>query len=152
MFIIDKVVQEDHRMLLANELESITLQDTTTQVLCPASHVAVFEDFCLLGSTGERPQLQLEYLLKTFALELIEERPTTTSSSYSEPLPILQHHLFPPLALQNALRVLRFPLTLRGTCVFLLLKRFSSEFETEAEVILTLLLELIHDETDASER
>ena len=48
--------------------------------------------------------------------------------------------------------MLRFPLTLRGTCVFLLLKRFSSEFETEAEVILTLLLELIHDETDASER
>jgi hypothetical protein len=58
-------------MLLANELESITLRHTTTQVLSPASPVAVFEDFCLLGSR-ERPQLQLEYLLKTFALELIE--------------------------------------------------------------------------------
>jgi hypothetical protein len=47
MFVVDKVVEEDRHMLLANDL-------------------------CLLGN-GECPQfLQLEYLHKTFALELIE--------------------------------------------------------------------------------
>jgi hypothetical protein len=71
MFVVDKVVEEDRRMLLANELESITLPDGTTQALGPAARdaFAIFEDLCLLGN-GERPQfLQLEYLHKTFALE-----------------------------------------------------------------------------------
>ena len=74
MFVVDKVVEEDRRMLLANELESITLPDGTKQALGPAARdaFAVFEDLCLLGN-GERPQfLQLEFLHKTFALELIE--------------------------------------------------------------------------------
>lgn len=74
MFVVDKVVEEDRRMLLANELESITLPDGTTQTLGPAARdaFAIFEDLCLLGN-GEDPQfLQLEYLHKTFALELIE--------------------------------------------------------------------------------
>jgi hypothetical protein len=45
-----------------------------------------------------------------------------------------------------------FPLSLRGTrVVFLLLKRFSSKLETEAQVILTPLLRLIIGETDAGE-
>jgi hypothetical protein len=43
-----------------------------------------------------------------------------------------------------------FPLSLRGTrVVFLLPKQFSFELETEAEVILTLLIKLISGETDA---
>ena len=74
MFVVDKVTEEDRRMLLANELESITLPDGTTQPLGPAARdaFAIFEDLCLLGN-GEPPQfLQLEYLHKTFALELIE--------------------------------------------------------------------------------
>ena len=74
MFVVDKVVEEDRRLLHANELESITLPDGTTQTLGPATRdaFAIFEDLCLLGN-GERPQfLQLEYLHKTFALELIE--------------------------------------------------------------------------------
>ena len=74
MFIINKIVEEDHRMLLANELESITLPNGTTQALAPAVRdaFAIFEDLCLLGN-GEHPQfLQPEYLHKTFALELIE--------------------------------------------------------------------------------
>jgi Guanine nucleotide exchange factor in Golgi transport N-terminal len=61
-------------MLLVNELESITLPDGTTQALGPAARdaFAIFEDLCLLGD-GEHPQfLQLDYLHKTFALELIE--------------------------------------------------------------------------------
>jgi hypothetical protein len=35
MCVVDKVVQEDHRMPLANELESITPPDGTTQTLDP---------------------------------------------------------------------------------------------------------------------
>jgi hypothetical protein len=53
----------------------------------------------------------------------------------------------------NALLALRFPafpLSPRGTRVaFLLLKQFPSELETEAKVILTLLIKLIIGETDA---
>ena len=61
-------------MLLANELDSITFLDGRIQALFSASPdaFAIFEDLCLLG-TGERPQfLQLDYLHKTFALEVIE--------------------------------------------------------------------------------
>jgi hypothetical protein len=74
MFVVDKVVEEDRRLLLANELESITLPNGATQALGPAARdaFAVFEDLCLLGN-GERPQfLELDHLHKTFALELIE--------------------------------------------------------------------------------
>jgi Guanine nucleotide exchange factor in Golgi transport N-terminal/Dimerisation and cyclophilin-binding domain of Mon2 len=74
MFVVDKVVEEDRRMLLASELEPITLPDGTTRSLGPAARdtFAIFEDLCLLGN-GESPQfLELEYLHKTFALELIE--------------------------------------------------------------------------------
>ena len=74
MFVVDKVVEEDRRLLLANELESVTLPDGNTQTLGPAARdiFAILEDLCLLGN-GERPQfLQLDHLHKTFALELIE--------------------------------------------------------------------------------
>jgi len=33
MFVVNKVVEEDYLILLANELESITLSDGTTQAL-----------------------------------------------------------------------------------------------------------------------
>jgi hypothetical protein len=70
-------------------------------------------------------------------------------SQHSELLLLLRHHLFPLLlitlsdhpALLFALRCARI--------VFLLLKQFSSEHEKEAEVILTLLINLISGETDA---
>jgi hypothetical protein len=178
MFVVDKVIEEDRRMLLANELESITLPDGATQALGPAARdaFAIFEDLCLLGN-GERPQfLQLEYLHKTFALELIESvltnyhelfRKVCLSSpspirdmyanscpqitQHSELLILLQHHLF-PLLLKTLSERSAFPLALRGTrVVFLLLKQFSSKLETEAEVILTLLIKLIIGETDAGE-
>src|SRR5579863_2126839 len=56
MFVVDKVVEEDRRPLLASELESITLPDGTTRSLGPAARdaFAVFEDLCLLGN-GEHP-------------------------------------------------------------------------------------------------
>jgi hypothetical protein len=55
MFIVDKVVDEDRRMLLANELESITFPDGTPQALGPAARDAfgIFEDLCLLGTVTE---------------------------------------------------------------------------------------------------
>lgn len=177
MFVINKIVEEDHRMLLANELESITLPNGTTQALAPAVRdaFAIFEDLCLLGN-GEHPQfLQPEYLHKTFALELIESVLTNyhqlfrkvspplypsetcmpvlvlkslSSSRHSELLLLLQHHLF-PLLLKTLSERSAFPLSLRGTCVvFLLLKQFSSKLETEAKVILTLLIKLICGKTD----
>ncbi len=66
MLVVDKVVDEDCHMVLANELESMTFSDGMTQAF------AIFEDLCLLGN-GEHPQfLQLEYLHMMFALELIE--------------------------------------------------------------------------------
>jgi hypothetical protein len=48
MFVVDKLVKEDRRMLLANELESITPLDTTIQPLGPASRdtFAISEDLC----------------------------------------------------------------------------------------------------------
>jgi Guanine nucleotide exchange factor in Golgi transport N-terminal len=180
MFVVDKVIEEDRRMLLANELESITLPDGSTEALGPAARdaFAIFEDLCLLGN-GERPQfLQLEYLHKTFALELIESVLTNyhelfrkvclfsplpirdlyasscpqslSCSQHPELLILLQHHLF-PLLLKTLSERSAFPLALRGTrVVFLLLKQFS-RLETEAEVILTLLIKLIGGETDTGE-
>ena len=174
MFVVDKVVEEDRRMMLANELESITLPDGTTQALGPAARdaFAIFEDLCLLGN-GEPPQfLELEYLHKTFALELIESVLTNyhelfrrvrfsslfiqvlscnSHPQHSELLLLLQHHLF-PLLLKTLSERSPFPLALRGTrVVFLLLKQFSSELETEAEVFLTLFIKLISGETEAGE-
>jgi Guanine nucleotide exchange factor in Golgi transport N-terminal len=55
-----------------------------------------------------------------------------------------------PLLLKTLSSRFAFPLALRDTRVaFLLLKQFPSELETEAKVILTLLIKLIFAETDA---
>jgi hypothetical protein len=65
--------------------------------------------------------------------------------------PLLQQHPFPP-GPQITHRALSSPLALRGArLVLLLLKQLSSEVETEAEVILTLLINLIIGGTDAGE-
>jgi hypothetical protein len=72
-------------------------------------------------------------------------------SQHSELLTLLQHHLS-PLLLKMLSERSAFPLALRGTrIVFLLLKQFSPEVETEAEIILTLLIKLISGETGAGE-
>jgi len=57
MFVVDKIVEEDRRLLLTSELESITLPDGTTQSLGPAARdtFSIFEDVCLFGNC-ERPQ------------------------------------------------------------------------------------------------
>ncbi|KAH9049815.1 hypothetical protein EDB83DRAFT_2543167 [Lactarius deliciosus] len=156
MFVVDKVVEEDRRLLHANELEPITLPDGTTQTLGLAARdaFAIFEDLCLLGN-GERPQfLQLEYLHKTFALELIESVLTNYHDlfrKHSELLLLLRHHLS-PLLLKTLSERSTFPLTLRGTrVVFLLLKQFSSNLSTEAEVFLMLLIKIVAGEVEAAE-
>jgi Guanine nucleotide exchange factor in Golgi transport N-terminal len=67
-------------------------------------------------------------------------------SQHSETLSYSYYHPTPPLCSERS----AFPLALRGTrIVFLLLKQFSSELETDAEVILTLLIRLIGGETDS---
>jgi hypothetical protein len=62
---------------------------------------------------------------------------------------LLQHHLC-PLLLKALSDRPSFPLTLRSTrVVFLLLKQFSSELRTEAEVFLMLLIKIVS--ADASD-
>ena len=75
MFVVDKMVEEDKRESVDPKLlEEVTLPDGSTAALGPfaGDTYAVFEDLCLLANS-ERPHfLKLEYLHKTFALELIE--------------------------------------------------------------------------------
>ena len=56
MFVVDEVVKENCRLLLASELESTTLQDRTSGSLSPAPRnlYVTFEDLCLLEN-GDRP-------------------------------------------------------------------------------------------------
>jgi hypothetical protein len=75
MFVVDKMIEED-RLDDVNILSrsEVQLPDGTTKMLPPSALDAfsVIEDLCLLANS-ERPHfLKLEYLHKTFALELIE--------------------------------------------------------------------------------
>lgn len=75
MFVVDKVVDEDRRDdLEGHDLSDITLPDGTTKALGPSARdaFAVFEDLCLLANAEKPKFLKLEFLRKTFALELIE--------------------------------------------------------------------------------
>jgi hypothetical protein len=71
-FVANKVVEEDRRTLLTSELESMTLPDGTTQALRSrlARRLRYLRGLCLLGNGQQF--LQLKYLHKTFALELLE--------------------------------------------------------------------------------
>ncbi len=75
MFVVDKVVDEDRREDSRPELLSEKVLPNGTHISLGPSAVdayAVFEDLCLLAN-GEKPNfLKLEFLRKTFALELIE--------------------------------------------------------------------------------
>jgi len=76
MFVVDKMVEEDKRDVeIAPELmEEVTLPDGTKKILGPSAKDAfsVFEDLCLLANSEKPNFLKLDYLHKTFALELIE--------------------------------------------------------------------------------
>jgi Guanine nucleotide exchange factor in Golgi transport N-terminal len=179
MFVVDKVVEEDRRILLANELESITIRTRTTQALCPATCDAfvIFEGLSLMGN-DKRPQyLRLEYLHKTFTLELIESVLTTTTNSSTrcvslplcpsetcmlaavqftlifaafQALTLITIRPLPP-APQYAIRALPFPACpLQHPCYLPLSSpgKLFSEIETKAEVFLTPLTKFIGGETD----
>ncbi|OCH93573.1 hypothetical protein OBBRIDRAFT_885401 [Obba rivulosa] len=157
MFIFDKVVDEDRRGDVPEEaLEEISLPNGSKKYLGPSAQdtFAVFEDLCLLANS-ERPRfLKLEFLRKTFALELIESVLTNYYDlfrKHTELLLLLQHHLC-PLLLKSLSDRPNFPLTLRATrVVFLLLKQFSLELKTEAEVFLMLLIKIVGSEGGEAE-
>ncbi|KAK7679003.1 hypothetical protein QCA50_017947 [Cerrena zonata] len=156
MFVFDKVVDEDRKDDVEEEhLSETTLPNGTTASLGPSAQdaFAIFEDLCLLANSEKPKFLNLEFLRKTFALELIESVLTNYHDlfrQHPELLLLLQHHLC-PLVLKALSDRPSFPLTLRSTrVVFLLLKQFSSELKTEAEVFLMLLIKIIGAETDSS--
>lgn len=172
MFVFDKIVEEDKRDSIdPSLLEDVTLPDGTTAALGPFARdaYAVFEDLCLLANSEKPHFLNLEYLHKTFALELIESVLTNyhdlfrkvylliypfnsplITPQHEQLLMLLRHHLCPMLLKSLSDRAV-FPLTLRCTrVVFLLLKQFSFELKTEAEVFLMLLIRMISDDSDAS--
>lgn len=99
MFVVDKVVDEE-RTGPPEATEEVTLPDGSTKKLTASScdAYAVFEDLCLLAN-AERPNfLKLEFLRKTFALELIESVLTNYHDLFrkrTEIILLLQHHLCP---------------------------------------------------------
>ncbi|EEB92182.1 hypothetical protein MPER_09344, partial [Moniliophthora perniciosa FA553] len=140
MFVVDKMVDEDRRDDLdPTLLSAVTLPDGSTISLGPSAKDAY----------------SLEFLHKTFALELIESVLTNYHAlfkKHNELILLLRHHLCPLLLKVLSDRAI-FPLTLRCTRVaFLLLKQFSGELETEAEVFLMLFIRIISDEADGGEQ
>ncbi|KAF8626562.1 hypothetical protein AX15_004804 [Amanita polypyramis BW_CC] len=157
MFVVDKMVIEDKQEDTRDEwLMEVRLPDGTTKKLGPSSKDAysVLEDLCLLANSEKPHFLKLEFLHKTFALELIESVLTNYHDlfrKHPELMLLLSHHLCPLLLKALSDRPL-FPLTLRCTrVVFLLLKQFSFELETEAEVFLMLLIRLVTEEPDVGD-
>jgi hypothetical protein len=75
MFVVDKMVAEDSEEVIPpTQLSEVQLPDGTTKLLGPSARDAfsVFEDLCLLANAEKPHFLKLDFLHKTFALELIE--------------------------------------------------------------------------------
>jgi hypothetical protein len=72
MFVVDKVVEEDQRE--TDDLVNTKLPDGTTKALGPSARdaFAIVEDLCLLSNSEKPNFLKLDFLHKTFALELVE--------------------------------------------------------------------------------
>ncbi|KAF7333497.1 Protein MON2 [Mycena venus] len=159
MFVFDKMVDEDRRDDPDTaQWAEMKLPNGTTKSLGPSARDAfsVFEDLCLLANSEKPNFLKLEFLHKTFALELIESVLTNYHDLFrrhTELVLLLQLHLCPLLLKALSDRPL-FPLTLRCTrVVFLLLKQFALELETEAEIFLMLLIKIIgEDHSEQSEQ
>ncbi|KDQ25148.1 hypothetical protein PLEOSDRAFT_1084811 [Pleurotus ostreatus PC15] len=122
--------------------------------LAPSARDAfsVFEDLCLLANSEKPNFLKLESLHKTFALELIESVLTNSHApirQHEELILLLRHHICPLLLKALSDRPL-FPLTLRCTrVVFILLKQFIHELDTEAEVFLAFFICIVGEEGGA---
>ncbi|KAJ7123851.1 hypothetical protein C8R43DRAFT_1098976 [Mycena crocata] len=152
MFVFDKMVDEDRRDDPdTTQWLEMQLPNGTSKTLGPSARDAfsVFEDLCLLANSEKPNFLKLESLHKTFALELIESVLTNYHDlfrKHTELVLLLQLHLCPLLLKALSDRPL-FPLTLRCTrVVFLLLKQFARELETEAEIFLTLLVKIVGED------
>ncbi|KAJ6594913.1 hypothetical protein B0H19DRAFT_1247547 [Mycena capillaripes] len=102
-----------------------------------------------LGASA-RNTFSLQFLHKTFALELIESVLTNYHNLFQTGA-LLQLHLCPLL---KALSDRPFPLTLRFTrVIFLLLNQVARELEKEAEIFLILLIKLVGwDHSEQSEQ
>ena len=74
MFVVDKMVVEDGNELDRDQLIGVKLPDGSLKPLGPSARDAfsVFEDLCLLTNSEKPHFLKLDFLHKTFALELIE--------------------------------------------------------------------------------
>ncbi|KIL71464.1 hypothetical protein M378DRAFT_65148 [Amanita muscaria Koide BX008] len=157
MSVVEKMVIEDRREdINEDDMTEVQLPDETRKKLGLSSRDAYFvlEDLCLLANS-ERPRfLKLESLQKTFTLELIESVLTNYYDLFRkrpELMLLLRHHLSPLLLKALSERPI-FPLTLRCTrVVFLLLKQFSFELHTEAEVFFMLMIKLITEEQESSD-
>ncbi|CAE7121297.1 unnamed protein product [Rhizoctonia solani] len=162
MLIFDKVVVEQRQPSSAdipeNQLPTQLAQfpDGSSANLAPSAHdaFAIFQDLCLLANSERALYLQLEALPKTFSLELIESVLTNYYELFKsrlELLMLLRHHLS-PLLLKSLSDRPHFPLTLRSTrVVFLLLKQFSVELETESEVFLMLFIRVLAGDSESGE-
>ncbi len=155
MFVVDKMVDEDRKDdVPADEMSEVKLPDGTTKTLGPSARdaFAVFEDLCLLANAEKPHFLKLDFLHKTFALELIESVLTNYHDLFrrhAEMTLLLRHHLCPLLLKAISERPI-FPLTLRCTrVIFLLLKQFSLELQTESEVFLMLFIKIITEDPEA---
>ena len=129
-----------------------------TQALRPAARdaFAIFEDLSLLGNGEHRQFLQLEYLHKTFVLEPIESVFMNYYQFQGVSLPPYQSEICMP-----AVAVKSLSCSQHSELLILLYCNTTSSpsssnnsplnLETEAKVILTLLIKLISGETDAGE-
>lgn len=171
MLVVDKVLDEDRLQAPSgtSDIVPTVLPDGNSVTLRPSARDAfsVFEDLCLLANSEKPKFLRLESLPKTFAMELIESTLTNYHNlfykvcyspfllllyswlvQHREFLLLLQHNLCPFLLKCLSERPI-FPLTLRATrVVFLLLKQFISELQTESEVFFILLIKVVSGEND----
>ena len=90
MFVVDKMVLED-QINESNEspslkLAPVQLPNGSTVKLGPSAKdtFSVFEDLCLLANSEKPRFLKLDFLYKTFALELIESVLTNYHELFSK--------------------------------------------------------------------
>lgn len=108
MFVVDKVVDEDRQGAVDPSLISKhTLPDGSTRELGPSARdtYAVFEDLCLLANAEKPNFLKLDYLHKTFALELIESVLTNYHDLFRK---VCGHHLFVFCLFSSLIQIIAF--------------------------------------------
>jgi hypothetical protein len=90
MFVVDKMVLEDQindsNGTPSLNLTQVQLPDGTSTKLGPSAKdtFSVFEDLCLLANSEKPKFLKLDFLYKTFALELIESVLTNYHELFSK--------------------------------------------------------------------